>query len=52
MRGVRETAATILAKGRMGEPEEVAAVVAFLASGHSSYVVGLNIHVDGGANQI
>ncbi|MFI6451941.1 SDR family oxidoreductase [Streptosporangium amethystogenes] len=36
----------------MGRPEEVAAVVAFLASGQSSFVVGANLYVDGGENQI
>ena len=38
--------------GRMGHPEEVAAAVAFLASGQSSFVVGANLYVDGGVNQI
>ncbi|MDT0613810.1 SDR family NAD(P)-dependent oxidoreductase [Streptomyces lancefieldiae] len=38
--------------GRMGRPEEVAAVVAFLASGQSSFVLGANWYVDGGENQI
>ena len=38
--------------GRMGRPEEVAAVVAFLASEQSSFIVGANLYVDGGANQI
>jgi cytidine deaminase len=33
---------------RTGEPEEVAKVVGFLASGFSSYVQGANIVVDGG----
>jgi len=33
---------------RTGEPEEVAKVVGFLASGFSSYVQGANIIVDGG----
>lgn len=33
---------------RSGEPEEVAKVVGFLASGFSSYVQGANIVVDGG----
>lgn len=34
--------------GRMGEPGEVAAAVAFLASGSASYVTGQTLHVNGG----
>jgi len=34
--------------GRMGRPEEVGAVVAFLASERSSFVAGATWHVDGG----
>jgi glucose 1-dehydrogenase len=33
---------------RFGEPHEVAAVIAFLASGEASYVTGASIVVDGG----
>ncbi|MEV6157066.1 SDR family oxidoreductase, partial [Nonomuraea sp. NPDC052129] len=51
-RAVKENVAATVAKGRMGQPEEAAAVVAFLASEQSSYVVGANIYVDGGTNQI
>jgi NAD(P)-dependent dehydrogenase (short-subunit alcohol dehydrogenase family) len=37
---------------RFGQPEEVAGVVAFLASSDSSYMTGVEINVDGGMGQI
>lgn len=36
--------------GRVGEAEEVASVIAFLASAAASYVTGVSINVDGGAS--
>jgi 3-oxoacyl-[acyl-carrier protein] reductase len=36
------------AVGRIGEPKELAHLVAFLASGKSSYITGTTILVDGG----
>lgn len=37
---------------RMGTPEEVASVVAFLASSDASYITGAEISVDGGMGEI
>lgn len=36
--------------GRMGEPEDIAAAVAFLAGESASYITGQVIHVNGGLN--
>jgi NAD(P)-dependent dehydrogenase (short-subunit alcohol dehydrogenase family) len=38
--------------GRMGNPDEVANVVSFLASDDSSFITGIELFVDGGAAQI
>ncbi|WP_152206956.1 3-oxoacyl-ACP reductase FabG [Marinobacter changyiensis] len=38
----------VIPAGRLGDPDEVAAVVAFLASEAAAYVTGETIHVNGG----
>lgn len=42
------TFARFIPAGRLGEPEEVAAVIAFLVSAEASYVTSQIIHVNGG----
>jgi len=39
-------------QGRMGNPDEIAATVAFLASNEASYITGQTLHVNGGMAMI
>src|ERR1700760_1908678 len=44
--------ATLVPRGEIGRPEEIATVALFLASDDSSYVNGIELYVDGGTAQI
>ena len=46
---IRERVIAATPAGRMAEPSEVAALVAYLASGEAGYVTGQAIAIDGGA---
>jgi len=43
---------SLIPRGKMGRPEEIATVALFLASDDSSYVNGVELFVDGGASAI
>ena len=49
---VKEDLAKNVPLGRMGDPDEIAKVVAFLASDEASYVSGVELFIDGGVAQI
>ena len=43
---------SLIARGKMGQPEEIATVALFLASDDSSFVNGVELNVDGGFSAI
>ena len=49
---LKEDLAKSVPLGRLGEPDEIAKAVAFLASDEASYVSGVELFVDGGVAQI
>ena len=49
---MREMFESLIPRGKMGRPEEIAAVALFLASDDSSFVNGVELSVDGGFSAI
>lgn len=49
---LKEDFANNVPLGRMGDPDEIAKAVSFLASDEASYVAGVELFVDGGVAQI
>ncbi len=49
---VRSTLGGAVPMKRMGEPEEVARAVLFLASGEASFINGVDLNVDGGTLEL
>ena len=49
---MKEDLAKTVPLGRLGDPDEIAKTVAFLASDEASYISGVELFVDGGVAQI
>jgi NAD(P)-dependent dehydrogenase (short-subunit alcohol dehydrogenase family) len=49
---MKEELAKNVPLGRLGDPDEIAKAVAFLASDEASYIAGIELFVDGGVAQI
>jgi NAD(P)-dependent dehydrogenase (short-subunit alcohol dehydrogenase family) len=49
---LKEDLAKNVPLGRMGDPDEIAKTVSFLASDEASYNSGIELYVDGGVDQI
>jgi 3-oxoacyl-[acyl-carrier protein] reductase len=48
----RERLQSSVPLGRLGDPDDIAATVAFLASEQAGYITGETIHVNGGMYMI
>ena len=43
---------SLIPRGKMGRPEEIARTILFLASDDSSYITGIDLAADGGMTQL
>ncbi|MBB2203888.1 SDR family NAD(P)-dependent oxidoreductase [Gluconacetobacter takamatsuzukensis] len=50
--GTKSYLAGLIPAGRVGQPEEIARAVLFLASSEASFINGIELYVDGGQKQI
>jgi NAD(P)-dependent dehydrogenase (short-subunit alcohol dehydrogenase family) len=48
----RQLFESLIPRGKMGRPEEIATIAPFLASDDSSFVNGVELSVDGGTSAI
>jgi NAD(P)-dependent dehydrogenase (short-subunit alcohol dehydrogenase family) len=51
-KATREMFESLIPRGKMGRPEEIATISLFLASDDSSFVNGVELSVDGGFSAI
>ncbi len=51
-KGAKEQFASLIPRGTLGQPDEIASVALFLASDDSSFVNGIELFADGGTAQI
>ena len=48
----RQMFESLIPRGKMGRPEEIARTILFLASDDSSYITGIDLAADGGMTQV
>jgi NAD(P)-dependent dehydrogenase (short-subunit alcohol dehydrogenase family) len=48
----RQMFESLIPRGKMGRPEEIARTILFLASDDSSYITGIDLAADGGMTQL
>jgi len=49
---MRESTEKLIPMGRVGQPEEIASAIMFLASDEATYITGVDLPVDGGRSAV